>query len=194
MTRHVLPATMSLAAALVAGCAATPISPPMSGFTCCNLRGSGGWVSSNNVQGGDLIPAGTSITLSSIKRQYYIYGQVGSAEYGFRDDSAASQQDTLGWARRLVVQHDPKSVARSWPQDVRTAIGVARVSVGMTREQVAMSLGYPSRADTPELSSSTWRYWTPVEDLPVDLKFADDGRLRELAGNAAAVQLIEFQR
>lgn len=182
------------AAALIAGCAATPMQQPISGYTCCNLRATQGWVSSNNVQGGDLIPAGSTILLNSIKRQYYLYGRIGSAEYGLRADSAKTEQDTMRWVQRVVVAEDPSPQLAAWPGEVRAAVGAARVFVGMKRAQVAMALGYPSPTDTPELSASLWRYWTPAEDLPVDLRFDAEGTLVELIGKASAVRTLEMQR
>lgn len=179
---------------LIAGCAASRLEPQVSGYACCNLRANHGWISSNNVQGGDLIPLGEAIKLSSIKRQYYVYGTVGEQEFGFRDDSAKTQAETLQWVRRIVVAEDPRAKMSEWPVAVRAAIGAARVFVGMTREQVAMALGYPSPNDTRDLSAAMWRYWTPAEDLPVDLQFGDDGKLVALVGKMSAVRTLELQR
>lgn len=181
------------AAAMLAGCAATRLEQPIAGFSCCNLRANAGWISSNNVQGGDLIPLGVPVELTSIKRQYYVYGTVNGRELGLRDDSAKVEQDTLRWVRRVVVAEDPRPQLAAWPSDVRAAIGAARVFAGMTRTQVAMALGYPSPNDTRDLAGPTWRYWTPAEDLPVDLRFGEDGRLTALVGKESAVRTLEFQ-
>ncbi len=181
-------------AVLIASCVATPIQQPIAGYTCCNLRGMQGWISSNNVQGGDLIPAGSSIRLNTVKRQFYVYGTIGDAEYGLRDDSAKTEQDTMRWVKRVVVAEDPTAQLQSWPREVRAAIGVARVFVGMKRAQVAMALGYPSPADTPDLQSLLWRYWTPAEDLPVDLRFDAEGTLVELIGKDTAVRTLQMQQ
>lgn len=184
----------TMAALALAGCAANQLEQPIAGYTCCNLRANSGWISSNNVQGGDLVPAGSPIKMAAIKRQYYVYGWVGEQEFGLRDDTAKTESDTLGWVRRVVVAADPKPQMATWSPEVRTAIGAARVFVGMTRAQVAMALGHPSRNDTPDLAAAVWRYWTPVEDLPVDLKFDGDGTLQELAGKASAIRTLVLQR
>ena len=42
---------------------------------------------------------------------------------------------------------------------IQDAIRSARVTPGMTRDQVAMALGYPVTSETPHLDLSTWRYW-----------------------------------
>jgi len=70
------------------------------------------------------------------------------------------------------------------------ATPIAKPVVGMTREQVLFSLGYPSREDTPNLEASTWRYWTALDDSPVDLRFDGSGKLAELSGKPAAIRSI----
>lgn len=45
----------------------------------------------------------------------------------------------------------------------------------------------------PDMAASKWRYWTAVKDLPVELVFRSDERLRRLEGKPAAVRVIEFQ-
>ncbi len=179
---------------LLAGCAAIPLSEPVAGYTCCNLRSDGGWISSNNVQGGDLVPAGEAIKLTSVRRKFYVYGTIGGTDFGLRDDSAATEKDTLRWIHRIVVSSDPRATLNSWPSDVRSAVGAGRVFIGMTREQVAMAIGYPSPNDTPDLTASTWRYWTAAEDVTVDLRFSDQGKLVEFLGKPSAVRTIAFQQ
>ncbi|GAP38154.1 hypothetical protein ABXN37_23800 [Piscinibacter sakaiensis] len=198
MTRSSSPARaglpLLLASALLAGCAAAPLGQPIVGYTCCNLRAQGGWVSSNNVQGGDLIPAGTPVRLTSIKRKYYLYGLAGTQEIAFRDDAAQSEAQTLRWIRQVVVPQDPQPLLASWPKEVQTAVATVRVFPGMTREQVAMAIGHPSPTDTPDLAASTWRYWTPAEDQPVDLRFGEDGRLADITGKPSAVRTVALPR
>ena len=181
-------------ALLLSACAALPIDPPVSGYTCCNLRLEHGWISSNNVQGGTVIPAGEPLRLQSIKKQFYVYGTLGSAEVAFRDDNARTEHDTMAWMRHIVVDQDPRAELASWPAEVRQAVRAAKVMPGMTRAQVRMALGPPSRSDTPDPKVKVWRYWTALEDEPVDLLFGDDGRLASLSGRPSAVRQIEQER
>lgn len=182
-----------MALLLLVGCA-TPLSPAITGYSCCNLRSNGGWISADNSQGGDLIPAGEAVQLTSIKRQYYIYGTIGGNAIGFRDDYAKSEKDTLQWIRHIVMPTNPRAEISSWPSEIRTAVGTARVIKGMTRTQVATALGYPSPNDTPDLNVNTWRYWVPVEDLPVDIRFDNNGKVTGLFGEASAVRMLELER
>ncbi|MGE0798543.1 MAG: hypothetical protein AB7G13_06515 [Lautropia sp.] len=180
-------ALAGISLSILAGCAATPIEPAIVGYTCCNLHPEEGWVSSQNVQGGAVIPAGQRVRLDSIKRGYYVYGTIGGVEYALRNDSSKGEASTMPWVHRLVVPQDPRRQLADWPEPIRTAVRDARVSVGMTRAQVAMSLGYPSPDDTPNLSGATWRYWTAAHDLPVDLLFDAEQRLVRLTGKPEAV-------
>lgn len=189
------PATLvlGLAAALASVGCATPVEG-LSGYTCCNLRSNAGWISSDNYQAGDLVPAGQVIKMVKMKRQYYLYGTIGGYDYGLRADSSVSAADTLQWVRRIIVEQDPQEQLRRWPSDVRTAIGAARVMIGMTRPQVAMAIGFPSPGDTPKLEADTWRYWPSVTDDPVDLQFAADGTLAAFSGQPMAIKTLEMQR
>ncbi|MHB8624326.1 MAG: outer membrane protein assembly factor BamE domain-containing protein [Sulfuricaulis sp.] len=179
---------------LLAGCVATPLDPAITGYSCCNLHSNRGWIAVDNSQGGDLIPAGEAVKLTSSKRQYYVYGTIGDYDIGFRDDYAKSEKDTLQWIHRIVVSTNPQSEISSWPSEIRAAVGAARVTKGMTRAQVATALGYPSPNDTPDLNANTWRYWMPVENLPVDIRFDNNGKVTGLLGEPSAVHMLELQR
>lgn len=186
--------SLLLAAAALCGCA-TKLTPPITGYTCCNLRPSYDWVNSANVQTGPILPAGQRARFDSMKRDYYLFGTIGTDYISLRDDTARSKEDTLRWVRRIVVPTDPQQVLAGWPQEIQNAVRSARVMSGMSREQVAMALSYPSPADTKDLQALTWRYWVPVEDdEPVDIQFDAEGRVHALVGKPAAVQAIAFTR
>lgn len=193
--RSAVLAKLGLAAALggLLSACSMPIKPALKGYTCCNLRVHTDWISSNNVQGGTLIPAGEPVELNWIKRQFYVYGSIGGLDISLRDDAAKTEADTMRWLQRIVTTEDPKLQLATWPADVRLAVRSARVMPGMSRAQVLMALGPPSRVDTPDMAASKWRYWTAAEDLPVELVFGSDDRLQRLEGKPAAVRVIEFQ-
>ena len=52
--------SLALICAALAGCA-TRLSPPTTGYTCCNLRPYYGAVSSGNMLGSSILPAGTAV-------------------------------------------------------------------------------------------------------------------------------------
>lgn len=179
----------------LSGCIAFKVDQPITGYTCCNLRAENGWVSSDNVIGrGSVIPLGTPARITDIKRSYYLYGRIGEEDLGLRDDSAKREADTLRWAHLVIVSEDPRGALAGWPMDVRTAVGLARVMPGMTRQQVAMSIGHPPASETPDPNAAVWRYWTRVDETPLEVAFADDGRVTRISGSPAGVALVEMPR
>lgn len=187
--KHAFAAAIVLAASL-SGCA-VKLESPIAGYTCCNLRPSYDWVSSNNVLGGPILAAGEAASFSSIKRGYYVYGTVGAQDIALRDDAARGQEDTLRWVRKIVVAENPQKLLASWPPEVQLAVRSGKVVRGMTREQVLMSLSYPSPNDTKDLNGPTWSYWTAVDDATVDITFGADGKVSDVSGNPSAVRSIE---
>lgn len=181
------------AAFLLAGCA-TRLEQPIAGYTCCNLRPDYGWVSSSNVLGGPILPAGESVKLDTGKRDLYFYGTVGGDYISLRDDGTRSKEGTQRWLHQIVVPTDPRLELATWSPEVQKAVYSAKVMVGMTRRQVLMSLSYPSRDDTKDLAASVWRYWTAQEDEPVDVHFSADGTVSGISGKPSAVRLVEFKR
>ncbi|ATA53156.1 hypothetical protein CKY39_07990 [Variovorax boronicumulans] len=178
---------------LLSGCA-TKLTQPITGYTCCNLRPDYGWVSSTNMLGGAIVPAGESAVIDTVKRDKYAYGMIGGDYVSLRDDTARSKEDMQRWMRQVVVPTDPKLTLATWSPDVQKAVYSAKVVVGMTRPQVLMSLSYPSRNDTKDLNGNTWRYWTTQEDEPVDILFGADGTVSGFSGKPSAVRTVEFKR
>ncbi|MEJ8826278.1 hypothetical protein WKW80_30365 [Variovorax humicola] len=178
---------------LLSACAMR-LEQPVSGYTCCNLRYDYGWVSSSNVLGGPILPAGESATLDTIKRDKYFYGTIGATYVSMYDDTARSKEDGLRWARQIVVPADPRLQLATWSPEVQSAVYAAKVVVGMSRPQVLMSLSYPSRNDTKDLNANSWRYWTAQDDEPVDVNFGADGKVSGFSGPPSAVRAVELKR
>ncbi|MBO9645605.1 MAG: hypothetical protein J7603_21070 [Pseudacidovorax sp.] len=62
----------------------------------------------------------------------------------------------------------------------------------MTREQVAMALGYPSAELTPEpATASSWAYYAMQDEQPVTLRFDTQGRLERVDGSEDAKALVD---
>ncbi|BEP57155.1 MULTISPECIES: hypothetical protein [unclassified Variovorax] len=181
------------ACVILTGCA-TKLAQPITGYTCCNLRPDYGWVSSTNMLGGAIVPAGEPVVIDTLKRDRYAYGTIGGDYVSLRDDTARSREDMLRWTNQIVVPTDPKLTLATWSPDVQKAVYSAKVVVGMTRPQVLMSLSYPSRNDTKDLNGNTWRYWTTQEDEPVDILFGVDGSVSGFSGKPSAVRTVEFKR
>lgn len=174
---------------LLAGCGAAPLREPVAGYTCCNLRAVDGWISSDNVLGGELLPAGEPVKFESRRSSDRVYGTIGERDVGFHHDWGHTADETLQMALRLVVARDPREQLVRWPADIRAAVDAGRVIPGMTRAQVTMAIGHPARRDTPDAAADTWRYRT-MSHGTVDLRFGPDGKLMEVVGSAAAVAMV----
>ena len=173
--RATLATTAALAASLAAiasGCAT--YGPALSGYTCCNFhydrakRNTGYtrrladryWISDANWSSLPMIPAGTPIRTKSYSR-YDITVDVDAfytQEMHLGLDFGRSQ-NLADWARRMIVKDDPKPTIWSWEESVRRAVRAGKVVIGMTQEQVIVSLGYPPAHETPSLDADRWKYW-----------------------------------
>jgi hypothetical protein len=176
---------------LLLGCA-TPMKETVSGYLCCNQSDWKGWVYQENTKGGAILPFGETVVVDSIKRGGYTYGTVGTNGYGFASGAGNNDAETIAWLRKIIVATDPKKQFDTWPATTRAAVSASKVMVGMTRAQVLMSLGHPPKDLTPKLESTSWKYWTVVDDDPVELTFSSAGTLEKVAGKPNAVKSVEL--
>lgn len=145
---------LCLAALASAGAAAqTP------GFLCCNMRTDGTWISDINYldAGKTLIPAGTPLTTNGYGKNR-VHVVINGRKQAIGNDYSRSLS-LEAFAKRYVVNEDPLEKLRTYPKKIQEAIGTARLTKGMTREQVIMAVGYPVSDENPSLESTTWRYW-----------------------------------
>lgn len=81
--RHAV-VVVALPTGLLSSCATRPIQP-ITGYTCCNLRPNYGRVSSTNMLGDLIVPAGEPAVLDTMKRDTYFYGTIGGDYISLRD-------------------------------------------------------------------------------------------------------------
>jgi hypothetical protein len=187
----------ALAGAAVASSAAAQSTddkePKLAGFTCCNLHYENDWISDANWSYLPMIPAGQPIKITDYGR-YRIHVEVDGKSMRLGLDYGRSE--SLGqFARKIVVAQDPKAKIATWPAGVQEAVKLGKIAVGMTKEQVIVSLGYPPLHQTPSLDSPQWKYWFTKVGTFVVL-WDDQGRLREVIadpGTRAAV-LVEAKK
>lgn len=183
-------AALALVAALTA--CASPMTESVQGFLCCNQTVAKGWLSSENILGGTVIPLGSPVRVNSIKRERYAYGSIGNSEYGFSHDTGKTEAETTRWLSTIVTQGDPAREMEKFPSTVKIAISSSRVFVGMTRQQVLMAIGHPSASLNPDPASLTWKYWTAIDDDPVVLHFDASGTLTKLTGTPGGLRLVQL--
>ena len=170
-----------LAALLAAGAAQAQAT--YSGFLCCNMRTDGAWISDANYaeNGKRVIPAGTPVTITGYGRN-----RVNTTMNGEKQDLGNDYSRDLSleaFAKRYVVNPDPNLALNKAPAKVRQAVKTGRITPGMTREQVIMSLGWPISSENPHMDSKVWRFWLgSFEEFQV--KFDGAGRVTGVDGDA----------
>jgi len=153
------------------------------GFLCCNMRTDGGWISDINYQdeGKIMIPAGTPVTMTG-----YGKNRVHVIINGHKQDIGNDYSRSISleaFATRYIVTQDPLEKLRTYPKKIQEAIGTARLTKGMTREQAIMAVGYPVSDENPTLESKTWRYWLN-SFAEFDAIFDDAGQLIKIEADA----------
>lgn len=146
----------------LAGCASQPEpdeTPWLVGYTCCNLHYDSDWISDANYSDLPFIPAGTPIAvMQPAKDSYRAYATIAGRPFRLGLDYGRPVQGTEQWVSKIVVRDDPRINNAAWSLEVRQAIAQGKVMIGMTKEQVITSIGYPLPTKTPNLDSNVWRY------------------------------------
>lgn len=166
--------------ALVAGTGgAVAHAAPPEGHLCCNMRTDGSWISDSNYaeNGKRIIPYGTPVKATGYGR-YRVKVLVDGKRQEIGNDYSRDLENEE-FARRYIVAEDPRAKAAGYPAKIREAIESARVTRGMTREQVLMALGYPMSSENPNLDADTWRFWLSSFD-EFQVLFDAGGKVREV--------------
>lgn len=180
-------AVCGLLAAGVAGAAFA--EPNLEGYLCCNMRTDGSWISDINYAGGGvrLIPAGTPVKATGYGR-YRVYVEIEGTEQAIGNDYSRDI-DMAAFAQRYIVKEDPRAKLASYPSKIREAIRSARVTRGMTREQVLMSVGYPVSSENPHLDADIWRFWRDSFS-EFQLVFDEQGKVKAISTDPMTGNLV----
>ncbi|MFD1711266.1 outer membrane protein assembly factor BamE [Ottowia sp. GY511] len=147
-----------LAATALLAASAAHAQSTFNGWLCCNMRTDGGWISEINYDSARrVIPAGTPVQITGYGR-YRVHTLMNGEQQDLGNDYSR-EIDMGAFAHRYVVPYNPQRRLRAAPPAVQQAVRASRVRLGMTREQVAMSLGYPIANETPSLDNRVWKYW-----------------------------------
>lgn len=159
------------------------------GFLCCNMRSDGAWISDINYDenGKKIIPAGTPVKVTGYGH-YRVKVDINGKNQAIGNDY--SRDLALdAFAKRYVVADDPAAKIASYPKKIQDAIAHAQIVLGMTREQVLMSVGYPVSSENHNLEDKTWRFWlSSFQEFRV--KFDDNGRVTDVEGDGDAKSKI----
>lgn len=160
-----------------------------SGFLCCNMRSDGSWISDINYDenGKKIIPVGTPIKVTGYGHYRVKVDINGKSQAIGNDYSRDLALDAF--AKRYVVADDPAAKIASYPKKMQDAIAHAQIVLGMTREQVLMSVGYPVSSENHNLEDKTWRFWlSSFQEFRV--RFDDNGRVTDVEGDGDAKSRI----
>lgn len=172
--RNALPALVAVAIATAMAPAIARPAGEAEGFLCCNMRAFDGDIYDINYddEGARIVPFGSPLTVTSQGRRklkLLVDGKRYVLENHYSRDLSEAE-----FAARYVVSEDPRIAAAGFPDRIREAIASARVTPGMTRAQVAMSLGWPVSSENPDLDAEVWRFWLgSFEEIQVE--FGADG-------------------
>ena len=164
---------------LAAALSASAAEVPAEGFLCCNMRTDGNWISDINYEesGKSIIPMGTPVKFKGLGRNRVEIEIDGKTQYLGNDYSRDLSMDVF--AQRYIVARNPKQLLASMPPRIREAVNSAKVAIGMTREQVAMAVGYPVSSETPSLNAPAWKFWL-WSFSPFTVHFDSQGRVHRV--------------
>lgn len=171
---------------------AAPVSHAiLAGYTCCNLHYENDWISDANWSSMPMIPAGASIKVLDYGH-YRVMAEIDGRKMRLGLDYGRAQP-LQAWARKLVVQEDPRMRIAHWPAPVRDAVRAGKVAIGMSKEEVLVSLGYPPAHQTPSLDAPQWKYWhTGFGSYLV--VWDDAGRVKDVIADPQTRYAVVYER
>jgi len=127
-------------------------------FTRFNFWYERGRHSTTNYSRGTLLPINSKVTLESIGAKKMVV----TLESGDSVTLALAQKFSLRSLDEIAAElfSDRQIPIDRLGADLAQAISQGNLRLGMTREQVLMTRGYPPRHKTPSLDDERWIYWS----------------------------------
>ncbi|MEO6364158.1 MAG: hypothetical protein ABIO71_13080 [Caldimonas sp.] len=144
-------------------------------YTCCNLHYEDRWIGDSNSARLPFIAAGSRAKVVGWGR-YRAFLNIEGRPISAGLDYSRGQQTREQFADRILVKEDPRLRIATFSPEARAAIAVGKVRLGMTREQVLISLGIPRADRTPDLGASRWVFFASERE-EFDLDFGSDDRV-----------------
>ncbi len=149
-------------------------------YTCCNIHYETEKITDANYHVGQVIPFGTPVQIVGGGSRSVTFNAAGKRltlfqEYGTKEESLQQYID------KMFVSEDPRGIAARSSNSALQAIKDSRVEVGMTKEQVLLSLGYPPVHRTSSTASNDWLYWMN-RWITYRVQFDDSGRVSGFVG------------
>lgn len=172
-----------LALCLAAACA--PAGAQETGYTCCNFHPAGDWVSDANWFIHPKIPAGAPIRVVAYG-DWRVDVDIGGRRMSLGLDYGR-MQSLRTWAKLMIVAEDPKDRIGAWPDAVQEAVRAGKVALGMTKEQVIVSLGYPPAHATASLDAPQWKFWYSTHGTYL-VVWDEAGQVSEVRGSEPQIR------
>ncbi len=164
---------------------------PREGYLCCNLHRDGSSVSDSNYATlPDVLKAGTPVTVIGYGRNRANIDVNGTA-MEFDHDFGRDQESLDAWVNKIVIPTDPRGRVLAASPAVKAAISASKVVLGMTRQQVLLSVGYPPANLTKSTDDAVWKLWAS-RHAEYQLHFGDDGRLTSVTGDGEITQHVIY--
>ncbi|MCW5892387.1 MAG: DUF4222 domain-containing protein [bacterium] len=128
-------------------------------FLCCNLRYEKPAVTDNPYQVGTLIPVGTRVQITGVRKNSVTFQPDGYPAITMVNRYGKKVLPMDGLIDRWLVTTDPKPAIARLPKKIRPLVEAGQIEKGMTRQQVLWSWGYPPANRTPDLASPQWSFW-----------------------------------
>jgi len=152
-------------------------------YTCCNMHYENPDVTDANYYLGSLLPLGSPAQVEAATRTgvtINVNGQRLTLYHNYGTEQESFQQ----YLDKILVADDPKLKVAGYSSAVQQAIKESRAEVGMTKEQVILSLGYPPTHRTPSTSANDWTYWYN-RWVTYRVVFDESGRVSSIVGTNA---------
>jgi hypothetical protein len=149
-------------------------------YTCCNIHYESTNVSDANYYIGGTIPYGSPVQVKKADRGTLTI-QAGTQELNLTHRYGAPNETFQQYADKILVEQDPKLKVSAYSQAAQQAIREGRVELGMTKEQVLLSLGYPPAHRTPSLDGWEWTYWYN-QWVTYRVQFGENGKVSQIVG------------
>jgi hypothetical protein len=153
---------------------------PWQGYACCNLHYEGDGIGDGNYAELPMIAAGTPIEVLSFGHNK-AYVKVDGKPMRLIHDFGTREESLENWVGKIVVDADPRPRIQAYSQTVREAIRQGKLSLGMTREQAIVAVGYPLTNENASPDAPTLRMWRSRRG-EYQLNFQTDGHLASVTG------------
>ena len=160
-------------------------------MTCCNIHAEGEDINDANYWVGKLLPAGTLVRVGEVT-EAAVTLSAGDLKLKLTHEYGTDEEPLHQYLAKVLVKNDPKPRIAAYPKVVRRAIMYGKVEIGMTRDQVLISLGYPATDRTPSLEDREWTYWYNQRGDRYKVAFDEAGKVSGVVGRPAPTAEVKI--